>query len=243
VDLEASKEKNPTEVGITLFGAADIHLAPHQSTAVEHTCSTDEDLTFYAVLPHMHAHGTRLDLELFADDGTFTQIYSRESFDYADQYFEPFPLTLPKGSKVRIRCSYQNDDDKEIAFGESAKEEMCFAVSFTVAGPPLSFCSDFKPPFGATFPVSPDAGQCAPATRGIGQPCTEAGGQCDSDLFCSADFLHNGAGLCFRIGCEGNGDCAGGNTCCTLAGIGDLANFCFPEACRPENCIPLSEKP
>jgi hypothetical protein len=242
VDIETSKDENPTPVGITLFGSTNIHLEPGEREVVTNTCKIEQGLDLYAVLPHMHQAGTGLTLATALPGDPFETFYTRDPFSFDDQYFDSVDTSLPAGSSIRISCSYDNRSARKVDFGESNRDEMCFAIGFTVGGPSFQFCSAHKPPLGSTALRDPDAGVCTFAESGIGQHCTLAGGECGSDLFCTADFFHADEGICFSLGCQKNADCGSGNTCCTLPVLGDIANLCVPEACRPEYCMPASRE-
>jgi hypothetical protein len=238
VDIQKSNDANPTQVGLTLFGSTIIHLSPGEKTVVTSTCKTNQDLNLYAVLPHMHRTGTRLALEMATPDHGFETFYKRDPFSFDDQYFDPITHTIPAGSSVRIDCSYANDTTRRVDFGESAEDEMCFAIGFTIGGPSFQFCSAYAPAQDTNVPRQADAGSCTFAKSGIGQLCSMAGGECEQGLFCTADFFRVNAGICFSIGCNADSDCGAGNTCCTLPNLGTIANLCIPEACRPGYCMP-----
>jgi len=238
--LDTTHEMNPREVGLTLFGSTVLQLPPGASLSVQNTCETRQDLHVYALFPHMHKSGRKMELEVGKADGSFETIYQRNPFDYDDQYMDSFTHTIPAGSRVRVRCSYENPTDQLVGFGEGAQDEMCFAIAFTVDGLPFQFCSEKLPPIDLRVSRDPAAGVCDGAQVGIGEKCTPKGGECASDLFCSASLLNMDVGVCFRLGCDETSPCGTGNTCCTFPNIGNMANICIPEACRPDFCIPIT---
>lgn len=241
IGMDASEEENLEPVGITTFGSGNINLPARAETIVENTCTLNEDVRLYTVLPHMHYQGRRLDLEIGKDANSLSPLYARDPFDFDNQHFDPFEKTLPKGSVVRTRCTYRNDRNETVHFGESSQDEMCFLFGFRVGAPDLTTCTD-APALDASVPPNPDAGVCSDFLRpgGIGQPCERGANECRSDLFCSADLLNAPTGGCFKIGCLSDSDCpADGHSCCTLPLVGNMANICVPEACRPNFCIPV----
>ena len=243
VSMERSPLKNPEKVGIMLFGAANINLPPQQKTSVESRCTVSRDVRLYAVLPHMHRLGTRLELDFGADDASQKQAYVRDPFTFDDQYFDKLTLTIPGGSVVHTHCSFENDTDQTVTFGESSKDEMCFAVGFNVGGADLELCTEPVSSDGGV-PRAADAGACGETStsNGIGRFCTAGGSECgNGSLLCSADLLNTKTGLCFQAGCVSNADCSG-TTCCTLPVVGKVANVCIPEGCRPDFCIPIANQ-
>jgi hypothetical protein len=240
VDIERSTVANPTPVGLTLFGSTIIRLSPGEQTTVTSTCKTEQDLDLYAVLPHMHRAGTRLDLAMAAPNQGFETFYTRDPFTFDDQHFDSIAQTIPAGTSVRIACAYDNATPRQVDFGERAEDEMCFAIGFTIGGPSFAFCSSFAPAVDTNVPRQEAAGACTFAKSGIGQLCSQNGGECERGQFCTADFFRVNAGICFSIGCNADSDCGAGNTCCTLPIVGTMANLCVPEACRPGYCMPTS---
>jgi hypothetical protein len=108
VDIETSKDENPTPVGITLFGSTNIHLEPGEREVVTNTCKIEQGLDLYAVLPHMHQVGTGLTLATAMPGDPFETFYTRDPFSFDDQYFDSVDTSLPPGSFIRISCSYDN---------------------------------------------------------------------------------------------------------------------------------------
>ena len=242
VNLTRSLLKNPEKVGIMIFGAENIYLPPHKTTTSENRCVLSRDVRLFSVLPHMHRLGTRLELDYGPDDAHLTTAYTRDPFLFDDQHFDPLTLTLPSGSVVHTHCSFNNDTDKTVTFGETSAAEMCLAVGFNVGGDDLELCSQTIPIPDGGVPVAPDAGVCSESTNsnGIGRFCTPGGSECPNSLLCSADLLSQAFGICFQAGCTSNADCSG-TTCCTTP-IGNVANICVPEACRPTDCVPVADQ-
>lgn len=243
VKMEDAEVSDPTPVGITLFGDANFRLPPMQRTSAEHTCTLQHDISLYALLPHMHYLGRRLDLEIDRGNG-FEPFYSRENFDFDDQYIDQLDQELTAGTRVKVRCVFENDEDHEIAFGEDSESEMCLAVGFrTGGGDEFEFCTDVPPEVGVGVPHDPNAGVCGEdeTAEGLGRLCTQGGGECPEDLFCAADLLGLPEAFCFKVGCTSSDQC-NGSRCCTLPILGDFANLCVPEFCRPDYCIPIEDQ-
>ena len=243
IEMTASPDRDPEPVGLLGFGSANIDLPPGKVTTVESTCRLDREARLYAIVPHMHYLGRRIELDFGSDDASLTTGYVRDPFSFDDQHFDTFERTLAAGTVARLRCTYDNTTANSVFFGESSRDEMCIAAGFVVGRGDLELCTQASPVDGGV-PRAPDAGVCgvAEGDSGIGRLCTKGGGECDSGLFCSADYLDMPGGICFRVGCLDNADCAGA-TCCELPNVAGLANVCVPEACRPSTCIPVGGTP
>ena len=83
------------------------------------------DVTIFAVHPHMHQKGVHMratatvrgeKVELF--DGPY---------DFTHQLVYPIEeVRVKQGTAVEIECTYENDTDQPIAWGDSTLAEMCF---------------------------------------------------------------------------------------------------------------------
>jgi hypothetical protein len=242
IRMAKSPVLDPEPVGILGFGSANIVLPPRQVTTVESTCRLDEDARFYAIVPHMHYLGKRLELAFGPDEGSLESAYVRDPYSFDDQHFDPFERTVPAGTVARVRCTYDNDTDQTVRFGESSHDEMCNLPGFVVGRGDVKLCTQRLSVDGGVA-RAPDAGVCGltVTSSGIGAVCTPGGGECGKDLACSADYLNMPVGICVQVGCSSNDEC-GGATCCAVSAVAGLANFCVPEACRPDTCIPVGSR-
>jgi hypothetical protein len=75
--------------------------------------------------PHMHKLGTRAKLELLRRDGSLEVLHDG-AFSFDDQRDYPLDLQLQDGDRVRTTCVYDNPTARNVAFGPSSEDEMCF---------------------------------------------------------------------------------------------------------------------
>jgi len=136
VVMERSPEQDPSPVGLFVFGTTDLALPPNQRSSVEAECLVGDDVRLFALMPHMHHLGRKLTLEVGADDQSMSLAYTRDPFDFDGQTIEPFELEIFAGTMTRVTCSYDNDRGQTITFGESTRDEMCFAIGFAVGSNP-----------------------------------------------------------------------------------------------------------
>lgn len=241
VELRRSTHPKPVPAGLYAFGTANIELPPAQTTPVTSDCTPKEPVELFAVLPHMHYLGRRMQLEVGSSEQTLQEVYRRDPYHFDDQYAEPLSLSLGAGMLTRVTCTYENPGSGTVGFGESSSDEMCFLVGFARNRRGLGGCIN-----GLTWedPRDPAAGACGeqqPNALGIGAPCTKGGNECAPGLTCSLDQAstpEGSKGFCLKIGgCGSAEDCGGGGaTCCAPAQGGGLVTICMPEACRPTNC-------
>jgi hypothetical protein len=245
VRMDQSLETDADPVGLYVFGTTSLALPPKQPSTVQSTCEVKEDVNIFALMPHMHYLGRKLVLELGADEASLSPIYTRDPYDFDQQTIADLPLKISPGTLSRITCSYENDRDQVITFGESTTNEMCFGIGFATGpaiGDGLAGCFE-RPalPDGGGVPKDAAAGECGqhPVTEtGVGRACTQGGTEC-GDLFCTAGQpgSEGTSGICVSMGCQTSAECGPGATCCNVAQGGGV-DICIPEACRPEYCIP-----
>lgn len=247
IKLGVTNQPDAKSVGVYAFGTTDIALPPASKHDVVNECTVDSDVNVFAVLPHMHYLGNTLKFEVADANGNYQEVYRRSPWSFDDQFVDDHPLQLKAGTKTRITCSYDNNTAKEVDFGESSHDEMCFLVTFARDRTGLDGCVKMPDaPSDGGVPPNPDAGACGDQkanSMGIGQACTAGGNECPGGLTCSAD--QDGSppgttGFCLKVGgCQVSADCGGGGaTCCSPAQAGGLINICMPEACRPSDCTP-----
>ena len=115
------------EAGATLIGPVDFMLPPGEMTTVSGGCTFKQPETIVGVLPHMHRTGRHMkivaeranQLELTIFDG---------AFDFMEQLTYPVPsVAFGTGDRLRVECTFENDTDRAMGFGESTNDEMCIA--------------------------------------------------------------------------------------------------------------------
>jgi hypothetical protein len=84
-----------------------------------------EQVHVESVLPHMHRRGRVVSLE--TDGELFFEIPDWD-FHWQQTYYFQQPVALPQGSELRLRCTFDNETDQEIRWGERTEDEMCVGV-------------------------------------------------------------------------------------------------------------------
>jgi hypothetical protein len=112
------------------FSTFQINIPPHAvNFDVSTTCSvtTTEPVTLISASPHAHTTATHMKFTLERASGE-TIVMHDAPFSFFEQgvYALDMPLTLGTGDKITTTCTYTNDTDKAITFGENTGNEMCF---------------------------------------------------------------------------------------------------------------------
>jgi len=64
------------------------------------------------------------------------------NFDFCEQLNRGIaPITLAAGDRLRVECSYDNDTEREVTFGESTTDEMCFLAAARYPGTGEAACT------------------------------------------------------------------------------------------------------
>jgi hypothetical protein len=91
------------------------------------TCTIRGDATIYMVSPHMHQTGVHMLATTTGADGE-REIFDSE-YDFNHQLaYDVGPFEVKRGDRVDVECTYENDTDSPLRWGDSALDEMCFVV-------------------------------------------------------------------------------------------------------------------
>jgi hypothetical protein len=86
----------------------------------------------WAALPHMHLLGQRIRVDLLRADNSSTCVIDIPDwdFDWQQLYFLQQPLQVKPGDSVRLSCTWNNDTDSVVTWGEGTGEEMCLSYFY-----------------------------------------------------------------------------------------------------------------
>lgn len=118
--------------GIFALGTFDIDIPPG---AVDHSttipCNVDREMNVFAVLPHMHKLGKKIELTHSPDDvAPLEEIYGLDPWDFTKQPIVPQQFRFDPGHRLAVTCHWDNPGATDVTFGESSDNEMCFFVVF-----------------------------------------------------------------------------------------------------------------
>lgn len=120
-----------TPAGIFALGSMTINLPPGATNMkIDAGCALPKDLNVFAVQPHMHLLGTKINLSTGTSQATASQVYARDPWVFGAQPIDNFVMPLKQGQYVSTECEYDNTTDQTVTYGESTKNEMCFFVLF-----------------------------------------------------------------------------------------------------------------
>ena len=118
-----------TEADMLLSGPATLSLPPASRTTISHTCKVATDQNVFTLFPHMHQLGVHIKTTVTVR-GEPVVLHDGD-YRFEEQYQVPVgPLSLRAGDAITTECTYQNDTNETVKWGESSDTEMCFSILF-----------------------------------------------------------------------------------------------------------------
>lgn len=117
-----------------LAGPISLSIPVGRSTTMG-KCTVKSDTSVFAVAPHMHQLGVHLKAVANRAGMPPVTLYDAP-YDFNEQRQTAANLTLKAGDTIQVECTYQNDTQRTVSFGESSLDEMCFVglYRYPVAG-------------------------------------------------------------------------------------------------------------
>jgi mono/diheme cytochrome c family protein len=113
------------------IGGSDLVLAP--ANGINHpeegTCQVKvtEPVRLLTAAPHAHTHAVHMRFTVTKADGREIVMHDAPfSFDAQSSYLLPEEVILETGDVVHTVCTYTNMTNRNVRFGESTTDEMCF---------------------------------------------------------------------------------------------------------------------
>lgn len=114
------------EAGALLAGPIMLEIPPGRST-VNGQCTFFDDATIFGVAPHMHQLGVHMKVVANSSDAGVVVLFDGP-FSFESQLRYPVDFVAMKtGDTVDVACTYENDTDGNVLWGDSSLSEMCFA--------------------------------------------------------------------------------------------------------------------
>jgi hypothetical protein len=110
-----------------LAGPVVFSIPPNQTSVVTGDCTMDADVQIIAVQPHMH--WLAVHQKIVAKRATGDVVLHDGDFSFDSQIYYPVSpgVSLAKGEKLHVECTYNNTTGATVTFGESTTDEMCLA--------------------------------------------------------------------------------------------------------------------
>lgn len=93
-------------------------------------CTLEDDSTIFAVGPHMHQLGVHMKVVAHSGEAGDVVLFDGP-YDFNEQLHYGVPMVpMQAGDVIDIECTYENDRNETVHFGDSSLQEMCFAGIF-----------------------------------------------------------------------------------------------------------------
>lgn len=113
------------------LGTEKISVPAGQRADASDTCTptlgADKTATILSITPHMHLTGKHAKVEIMRAEGKVELLHD-QGFDFQNQatyHFDP-PVVLHQGDRVRTTCTFENQGQMALAWGEGSQEKMCY---------------------------------------------------------------------------------------------------------------------
>jgi hypothetical protein len=104
-----------------------IEVQPGATETIAKRCYVQEDMDVVVIGSHFHRHGVRFEVyTLNEEDEPDERVYLSEDWEapllefYTDQ-----PIKIRGGSGFEYRCTYTNEDNGVVTYGDTSDDEMC----------------------------------------------------------------------------------------------------------------------
>jgi len=115
--------------GFVGFDNRKLDIPAHSDAAMnEMSCTITQEIDVFAALGHMHKHGLHLDVSRGPTAGA--EMLFAEDWNFDAQPIAPASFKLEPSNDLFLRCTYRNDGDMPLVYGESSDTEMCVLVLY-----------------------------------------------------------------------------------------------------------------
>ncbi|MEY4579803.1 MAG: hypothetical protein RL701_4506 [Pseudomonadota bacterium] len=157
VEFCTTSKKRAQEAATHWLGSVWINVPAHTRKEVAATCSpyvTDGPVHIMSMQPHMHQTGVHAKAVVKRADGKLETLFD-QPYSFDDQRAVDMPpkgapdeVLIRAGDSITTTCTFDNQTNQTITFGENTENEMCFF--FTLAWPRGQLASN---PFAFKLPI------------------------------------------------------------------------------------------
>jgi len=128
--LRADPKNVVNEAAMFPVGPFQLTLPPAQETTVSHECTVSGNMNLVAMLPHMHTLGRHMKTTVTVS-GSLIVVHDAD-YDFEEQRFVPFDqiIAVKQGDKIATACTFMNNTNMTVTYGESTLAEMCFSMMY-----------------------------------------------------------------------------------------------------------------
>jgi hypothetical protein len=128
----------PNIGGLTFLGTENFNgplgMPAGQVSEFTTSCTNDSGapISIVGFNPHMHLLGVNMKSVINHSNGMSETVFDQPfAFDQQVNYMMDPPVVLQPGERISSTCTFNNDTDHSVAFGQSTTQEMCYQFAFS----------------------------------------------------------------------------------------------------------------
>ncbi|CAN5923626.1 hypothetical protein BH11MYX4_BH11MYX4_18610 [soil metagenome] len=129
-ELCTTETLRANDAGVVAFGSTSFAIPPRATRTIR--CdyalpASFSNVKLFNASPHMHTRGVAMSTQrLPGGNGAPELIFEQKNFSFEAQANYPLTKTITTWDVMRTRCTWKNQGDSPISFGEGTGDEMCF---------------------------------------------------------------------------------------------------------------------
>jgi hypothetical protein len=112
------------------LGTFRIRVPPRERASVQAAWTAAFPMNVVVLTTHSHRHTESVAVELLRGGASTGVVLETRSYTEPAVQLHATPLRLEPGDGFRWTCTYRNDGDREVRFGVTSEDEMCFTEGF-----------------------------------------------------------------------------------------------------------------
>ncbi len=143
--FETSKDTSLKKAGMFGFDNRNLNIPAHgKDVAQGMSCpNVGVDMDVFAVFGHMHEHGKTIKVTRGVEPGA--ELLFSEGWNFDNQPTVPKSFHVSKTDTINVGCTYDNDGETDLSYGESTFNEMCSFVFYYTPYEALNGCVNSPP--------------------------------------------------------------------------------------------------
>lgn len=139
IELCTTDQLRANEADVVAFGSVRFTIPPRTTAKIDcdYKLPTQaKEITVFGAMPHMHSLGTKMSTTAQTGTAAPRSLGGTDTWDFNTQVWSGLKETVTSGDNIHTSCSWKNNGDTSVGFGETTADEMCF--SFTMYYPKIS---------------------------------------------------------------------------------------------------------
>jgi hypothetical protein len=142
--VKASSTPPPMEAEMVFAGAFVFQIQPGQTVSKSGGCTANKPFNIFATWPHQHRLGTHHKFTVTRGAEVTTLHDDDYTFSEQNYYLASPEFAVQPGDNLQTTCTWMNDTNGTVGWGESSNKEMCFTglYRYPALGEGIAKCTD-----------------------------------------------------------------------------------------------------